>query len=110
MGRTLGANNWEEEARAVFVHPQARSSFGAGVIWVTQSTSRPNIESLLTAWKTTRDQTRRCRACGTGEQMDDQLAHDERGLFLTGDIHQKLCWQGDRSVRRAPSCHVELAA
>ena len=35
-----------------------------------------------------------------------QLAHDEGGLFLTGGIQRKPCWQGDRGVHRAPSCHA----
>jgi hypothetical protein len=45
-----------------------------------------------------------------GKQMNDQLAHDEGGLFLTGGIQANLRWQGDRSGHRAPSCHAELAA
>jgi hypothetical protein len=27
-----------------------------------------------------------------GEQLDDQLAHDERGLFPTGAVKRKPCW------------------
>ena len=48
-----------EETRAVFAHAQAQSRFGASVFWVTRSTSRTNIDSLLIAWQTTRDQMRR---------------------------------------------------
>jgi hypothetical protein len=58
MAEAFDVNNWEEETRAVFAHAQAQSRFGASVFWVTRSTSRINIESLLTAWQTTRDQTR----------------------------------------------------
>ena len=59
MAETFDVNDWGEETRVVFAHAQAQSRFGASVFWVTRSTSRPNIESLLTAWQTTRDQTRR---------------------------------------------------
>ena len=59
MAEAFDVNNWEEETRAVFAHAEAQGRFGARVFWVTRSTSRPNIESLLTAWQTTRDQTRR---------------------------------------------------
>jgi hypothetical protein len=27
-----------------------------------------------------------------GEQVDDQLAHDEWGLFRTGAVNRKPCW------------------
>jgi hypothetical protein len=27
------------------------------------------------------------------EQINDYLAHDERGLFPTGGIQRKSCWQ-----------------
>ena len=59
MAEAFDVNDWGEETRAVFAHTQAQSRFGASVFWVTRSTSSPNIESLLTAWQTTRDQTRR---------------------------------------------------
>jgi hypothetical protein len=59
MAEAFDVNDWGEETRVVFAHAQAQSRFGASVFWVTRSTSRPNIESLLTAWQTTRDQTRR---------------------------------------------------
>jgi hypothetical protein len=59
MVETFHVIDWGEEARAVFTRAQAQSRFGASGFWVTRSTSRPNIESLLTAWQTTRDQTRR---------------------------------------------------
>jgi hypothetical protein len=59
MAEAFDVNDWGEETRAVFAHAQAQSRIGASVFWVTRSTSRPNIESLLTAWQTTRDQTRR---------------------------------------------------
>jgi hypothetical protein len=59
MAEAFDVNDWREETRAVFAHAQAQSRFGASVFWATRSTSRPNIESLLTAWQTTRDQTRR---------------------------------------------------
>jgi hypothetical protein len=59
MAEAFDVNDWGEETRAVFAHAQAQSRFGASVFWVTQSSSRTNIESLLTAWQTTRDQTRR---------------------------------------------------
>jgi hypothetical protein len=36
------------------------------------------------------------------EQMDDPLAHDERGLFPTGGIDRKTCWQWKRSRHRIP--------
>jgi hypothetical protein len=35
-----------------------------------------------------------------GEQMDDQLAHDERSLFPTDGVKRKTCWQWDRSYHR----------
>lgn len=59
MAEAFDVNDWGEETRAVFAHAQAQSRFGASVFWVTRSTSRSNIESLFTAWQTTRDQTRR---------------------------------------------------
>jgi hypothetical protein len=59
MAEAFDVNDWGEETRAVFAHAQARNRFGASVFWVTRSTSMTNIESLLTAWQTTRDQTRR---------------------------------------------------
>jgi hypothetical protein len=59
MAEAFDVNDWEEETRAVFAHAQAQSRFRASVFWVTRSTSRTNIESLPTAWQTTRDQTRR---------------------------------------------------
>jgi hypothetical protein len=37
-----------------------------------------------------------------GEQMDDQLAHDERGLFPSGDIQRKPCWKWDRNSHCPP--------
>jgi hypothetical protein len=39
-----------------------------------------------------------------GEQLDDHLAHDERGLFPTGGVQRKPFWQCDRSGHRASSC------
>jgi hypothetical protein len=36
------------------------------------------------------------------EQMDDPLAHDERGLFPTGGIDRKTCWKWKRSRHRIP--------
>jgi hypothetical protein len=110
MASPLNVNNWEEKARWVFVYAQARSRVRASVFWVTQCTSGPNIESVLTAWLTSHDQTRRGRACGTCEHMDGQLAQDEWALCRTGRIQQKLCCRWDRSGHRAPSCHAELAA
>ena len=59
MAEAFDVNDCGEETRAVFAHAQARNRFGASVLWVTRSTSMTNIESLLTAWQTTRDQTRR---------------------------------------------------
>jgi predicted nucleotidyltransferase len=59
MAEAFDVIDWGEETRTVFAHAQAQSRFGASVFWVTRSTSGPNIESLLTAWQTTRDQTRR---------------------------------------------------
>jgi hypothetical protein len=59
MGEAFDVNDWGEETRAVFAHAQAQRRFGASIFWVTRSTSRPNIENLLTAWQTARDQTRR---------------------------------------------------
>jgi hypothetical protein len=56
MAEAFDVNDWGEEPRAVFAHAQAQSRFGASIFWATRSTSRPNIESLLTAWQTTRDQ------------------------------------------------------
>jgi hypothetical protein len=37
-----------------------------------------------------------------GEQLDDRLAHDERGLFPTGDIDRKTCWKWKRSRHCIP--------
>ncbi len=43
-----------------------------------------------------------------GEQIDDPLAHDERGLFPTGRIKRKPCWQWDRGRHRTPHVtHLE---
>jgi hypothetical protein len=36
------------------------------------------------------------------EQQDDHLAHDERGLFLSGGIKRKTCWKWKSSRHRIP--------
>jgi hypothetical protein len=44
----------------------------------------------------------------TPEQLDDPWAHDERGLFPTGGIERKPCWQGERGIHRPPHItHLE---
>ena len=48
----------------------------------------------------------RCLLLDDREQLDDHLAHDERGLFPTGGIQRKPCWQWDRSRHRtSPMSH-----
>src|SRR5215472_5297252 len=43
-----------------------------------------------------------------GEQLRDLWAYDEQGLFPTGGIARKPCWQGNRGIHRPPQVtHLE---
>jgi hypothetical protein len=37
-----------------------------------------------------------------GEPLDNRWAHDERGLFPTGGIQRKPCWQRDNGRHCSP--------
>jgi hypothetical protein len=41
-----------------------------------------------------------------GEQLDDQLAHQEQCLFPTGGIQRKPCWKWERNHRYILSYHA----
>jgi hypothetical protein len=45
-----------------------------------------------------------------GEQLNDRLAHDERGLFPTGGIQWKPCWQWDKGRHCSPSWQATTGA
>ncbi len=43
-----------------------------------------------------------CLLLDDGEQLDDHLAHDKRGLFPIGGIQRNPGWQWARSCRLIP--------
>jgi hypothetical protein len=45
-----------------------------------------------------------------GAQLEDRLAHDERGLFPTGGIQRKPCRQWDKGRHCSPSWQVTTGA
>ena len=59
LAETFDVDAVEGDARAVFSHDDAERLLGASVFWVTRSTSAELIDSLLVAWQTKRDSTRR---------------------------------------------------
>jgi hypothetical protein len=43
-----------------------------------------------------------CLLVDDGEQLDDQLTHDERGMVPTGGIQRKPCWQWEKGRHCSP--------
>ena len=46
------------DTRLLFSHSQAQQHFDASIFWATRATSHGQLDDIIAAWQTRRDQTR----------------------------------------------------